>query len=882
MSDNPCPCATTTFPTVVFNPPAQPHINYRWGDFNGFRAALLQPAASPLPAETQLTQPDGTLIWRPTADSGDLALQIVEWWAYLADILTLYAERAANQAYIGTADLPESLPRLVSLLGYRPRPAIGAQLTLAGLVRGPRAVTLPQGLQVQSKPGPGQQPQVFELNAATIMQPVSPSPTVPQTTPMAALTAGQSSAQVLLAGPPGSLKVGDEVLLLGSAWNGTDGTYALGNVSAITPGAGGTSVAFTISTLGGGTGSQGAANWQLLKAASSSPLYPYLSGSQVAYSQQQVLSIVSVFEEQRARVGGALSSNAITRPGGGLIAGGGLGGLGAGGSVLGEPTGVLASTVHLASIVRSIAAGDVILVENPSGGSTPVPGYVTAVTEVIYNASNPTSPETWPSAASPPANAPPAVPIPHTVVSFNTTVTISGDASTLILRYGYAPVGTLIDAPVIGASQTGTVTLASGAGSASLSPGTPLLVEDANGDGATATLGTSGVVTVDPAAPPLVPPLQVFSNLLAFSRGKTITREVLGNGNPAVAGQDFTLQNAPVTYLADQPGRSGQGYSSTITLWVNDVQWTEVPSFYDQDANAQVFVTREDDQGKTHVLGGDGVNGRPFPSGVGNIVASYRTGGGATSPPPTSVTVLLQPQPGLSALVNPLPTSGGADPDTLSDLRQQAPRSLLTFGRAVSLDDYAAIAAATPGVARVSAGYVFDPTQQRPVVTLWVGDDATAVTAARTAIAAISDPNRPISINPANQVQISLSLTYVRDPRYLDAPVRAALQTALVDPTAGLFGASVVQIGQAFYDSQIYAACLAVPGVQAVHSLIVTVGAPPVNRYIWQLPIFWVGQRLPTTASGGCTGHSYSPGPDGFFVLPNTPATLQLNGTPGT
>ena len=877
---SPCPCTGGSFPIVVYNAPAQPTISYRWGDYTGFRAALLQPAAAPpLPAETELSQPGGAQIWRPTAGSGDLALQVAEWWAYLADILTLYAERAANQAYIRTADLPESLPRLVPLLGYRPSPAIGAHVTLAGLVRGPRPVTLPQGLQVQSKPGPGQQPQIFELSATTVIQPVPPVATVPLTTPIPALTAGQTTAQVLLSGQPRNLKVGDEVLLLGSGWNGTDGTYAIGSVTVIGPAPGGTSVAFNITAAGGGTGSSGAANWQLLKAASSATLYQYLSSPFSAYGQSQTFKVEGGARDEMISLG----------------SGSGLGTLGSGGINLGGltfvATGVLASDVHLASIVRSIAPGDVILVENPTAGSstTPVPGFVTSVTEVIYNANNPSDPTTWPPAGSPPNTTQPAVPIPHTVVNFNTTATIAGDASTLIVRYGYAPVGTLIDppqagAPVTGAVPVGTVMLQpAGLSAAGLSAGASLLVADANGDGATATLGTSGVVTVDPAAPALVPPLQVFSNLLAFTRGKTIAREVLGSGNPAVAGQDFTLQNAPVTYLADQPGRSGPGYSSTITLWVNGVQWTEVPNFYGQGPTAQVFVTQEDTSGNTHVLGGDGVNGARFPSGTGNIVASYRTGSGVALPPPASISVLLQPQPGLQALANPVPPYGGADAASASDLRQLAPLSVLTFGRAVSVDDYAAIAAATPGVARVSAAYAFDSDQQRPVVTLWVGDDAGAVTAAQTAIAPISDPNRPITIKPANPVQISISLTYVRDPRYQDATVLAALHKALADPAAGLFGSNVVQIGQAFYDSQIYAACLAVPGVQAVHSLQVTVGPPPKVYYFWQLSSAWVGGlRLPLQPVGACTGHRYTPGPDGFFVLHDTPATLQLNGVAGT
>ena len=79
-----------------------------------------------------------------------------------------YNERIANQDYLRTADLPESVKNLIALLGYRPRPAIGAVGALAALLSpgpnfGGRAVVLPKGLQFQSKPTPGQTPQTFRI-----------------------------------------------------------------------------------------------------------------------------------------------------------------------------------------------------------------------------------------------------------------------------------------------------------------------------------------------------------------------------------------------------------------------------------------------------------------------------------------------------------------------------------------------------------------------------------------------------------------------------------------------------------------------------------------------------------------------------------------------
>ena len=85
------------------------------GDFAPFRHALLRHLAG----ETELD------IWQPTAGS-DLGLQVLDWWAYIADILTFYNERIANEDYLGTASLDTSVRRLVGLLGYRPRPGIGA------------------------------------------------------------------------------------------------------------------------------------------------------------------------------------------------------------------------------------------------------------------------------------------------------------------------------------------------------------------------------------------------------------------------------------------------------------------------------------------------------------------------------------------------------------------------------------------------------------------------------------------------------------------------------------------------------------------------------------------------------------------------------------
>jgi hypothetical protein len=163
-------------------------------------------------------------------------------------------------------------------------------------------------------------------------------------------------------------------------------------------------------------------------------------------------------------------------------------------------------------------------------------------------------------------------------------------------------------------------------------------------------------------------------------------------------------------------------------------------------------------------------------------------------------------------------------------------------------------------VTRAKAAFAFDATEQRPRVKIWVGDNTAAVTAARSAIAAAADPNRPPAIELATQMVISLSLTLVLDPRR-DAPtVLKAVHDALLDPDKGLLGVNVVEIGQAFFDSQIFAACLAVPGVQAVHSYRFSGDPTPLKS------AFSVCQ---------CE-HRHDPGDGAYFFLPDDDQYLTL------
>lgn len=777
-----CPCDTFDHPKVISNLSGRSVIAYRVGDYITFRHALLLSR----PGETEL------LNWHP-GTKGDLALQMVEWWAYLADILTFYNERITTQTYLRTADLPESVQRLIRILGYRPRPGIGAAGVVGALMSKPTSFTLPQGFPIQSKPGPGKQPQIFELNAATqVSQVLFPDVvSADVVTPPASL---KSATSVLLKGSVTTVKVGDELLMLEKGWLGLNHNYVLTKVADVQQekdphGKINTRVTFS-ETLKLPDGAQ-VMNYHLLKSVQSAHVWQYPTNAGIVIQESLF------FFASTTLLGGRSIASRGNR-----------------------------EQVDLESITRQIKVGDPILFEIPNGTPTPQLVSVTSYTEIIWyaNTGNKSDPTKPPAKTDPPT---PPIPIPHTSIEFTPLLTGNwdGQKTAVLVRYAWQDVGQLIETPST-TVKAASVTLAA------VPPVTfpagnslPVLLEDANGSGARALASVSGAppslhLTGLPDPPvTFMPPLRVLFDLLSVSRGKTVPNEILGSGDATVAGQEFVLQKSPLTYLLNADSTSGDSYKSTLRVWVDGIEWKEVPSFYGQAADTHIFVTREDENNITHVQFGDSLNGARLPSGSNNVVATYRYGSGSDAPDTGQLTVITQPWPNLKAIRNPVAVGGGADPDSPKKIKRYAPQSVLTFGRAVSGDDYETIAAQAPGVARARAYWAFDPQEQRTLVTIYVGDDASAVNAARVALKRADDPNRPVLVKQALAVPISMSFTLRIDPAYVAADVITAARAAMLDADAGLFGIGAIGIGQLIYQSQIDAACLKVPGTLAVHSL---------------------------------------------------------------
>lgn len=133
------------------NRPSLSAIAYRIGTFSRFRASMLDEIAD---------HPELALL--TSRDSDDYGITLLELWAAIADVLTFYQERYANEAFLRTAEFRDSVARVAALIGYRPRPGVAARAWLAFTLNEPGPVPIPIGQSVQSVPGQDEEPQKYE------------------------------------------------------------------------------------------------------------------------------------------------------------------------------------------------------------------------------------------------------------------------------------------------------------------------------------------------------------------------------------------------------------------------------------------------------------------------------------------------------------------------------------------------------------------------------------------------------------------------------------------------------------------------------------------------------------------------------------------------
>ncbi|HUP60694.1 MAG TPA: hypothetical protein VNA69_09785 [Thermoanaerobaculia bacterium] len=304
----------------------------------------------------------------------------------------------------------------------------------------------------------------------------------------------------------------------------------------------------------------------------------------------------------------------------------------------------------------------------------------------------------------------------------------------------------------------------------------------------------------------------ITANVAAATHGETV-EEVLGNGDGSVAYQTFTLRQVPLTYVASA---AAGGVSSTLRITVNDVIWNEVATLFGRGPRERVYVTRRGDDGKVTVQLGDGINGARLPTGQANVRAKYRKGIGLEGlVGPDKLTLLLSRPLGLKAATNPVAASDADDPEPRDEARANAPLTVLTLDRVVSLRDFEDFVRARVGVAKALASWMLGSERRGVFVTVaGPGGNPVANTAAiETSLRTSGDRFVPAKVRTFRKVFFRLAATVKVAPDRLPDVVAAAIESTLRETYAFECRA----FGQPVHASEVVALIQSVPGVLSVN-----------------------------------------------------------------
>jgi hypothetical protein len=228
----PCGCCAgieIVTPEAEANRPGLPAIAYRVGTYATFFETMLARLSS---LYLDVPAPGGGASKRiyplrqlTTGDPRDLSIALLDAWAMVADVLTFYQERVANEGYLRTSMERESVLELARLIGYKLRPGVSASVYLAFTVAKDFTGTIPAGTRAQSIPGTGETAQFFEasdvLAARDKWNNLKPRLTRPQVITAPSLlsvvpipTAADKVDTLYIQGISTNLKTGDALLIV--------------------------------------------------------------------------------------------------------------------------------------------------------------------------------------------------------------------------------------------------------------------------------------------------------------------------------------------------------------------------------------------------------------------------------------------------------------------------------------------------------------------------------------------------------------------------------------------------------------------------------------------------------------------------------------------
>lgn len=311
----------------------------------------------------------------------------------------------------------------------------------------------------------------------------------------------------------------------------------------------------------------------------------------------------------------------------------------------------------------------------------------------------------------------------------------------------------------------------------------------------------------------LRPSVTVHGNVVPASHGQTRS-EVLGAGDATRPHAEFPLKQPPLTYV---PAPTAAGARSTLSVFVDGVAWQRVDDLIEAGPLDRSYLLRSDEAGATRVVFGDGVHGAIPPTGTENITATYRSGIGLGGNLGSGRITLLTTKPlGVTEVTNPIPATGGADPEGRDVIRENAPLSVQALDRLVSVADHQSFAQVFAGIGSSDAHALSDGARQVVHVTVAgiadapIDPSSDLVRNLTAALVELGDPALAVQVAVRRLRLLVISARVRIDPDRRWSDVEPALRSALIEA----FGPARARIGRPLAQAAVLAVMQGVPGVR--------------------------------------------------------------------
>ncbi len=264
-----------------------------------------------------------------------------------------------------------------------------------------------------------------------------------------------------------------------------------------------------------------------------------------------------------------------------------------------------------------------------------------------------------------------------------------------------------------------------------------------------------------------------------------------------------------------------------IRLLDGTTVWTPQRDLLASDRFATEFVVEVEGDGAAHLRFGDDVLGqRPAPGA--RFKAEYRVGNGtAGNVGANAIARVVLTDQDITRVWNPLPATGGVEPEAMEQARQFAPRAFRVQERAVTSADYVEVTQRRADVQRAAASYRWTGSWYTAFVTVdrrgGLPVDARFEADLRDYLDRYRLAGYDLEITDPVPVPLDIVLRICVASGHFPADVRQALLRAfsngtLPDGRRGFFHPDNFTFGQPLYLSRLYAAALAVEGVATVEA----------------------------------------------------------------